>query len=114
MFALTFSSENIVYVLYALMGTTIAINNAITPTYMSDRFESFGQGKLMGLQTSLFFLANVIMAILGSLIATMSVNATLIAATLIMLLAWLWLFFSGESQQLKNQYSDNSAENLMN
>ena len=41
---------------------------------MSDRFET--TGKVMGLQT-LFFLGNVIMAIAGSLIAILSIDAIL-------------------------------------
>jgi predicted MFS family arabinose efflux permease len=102
---LTTSSENAVFVLYALIGTTIAIINAVTPTYMSDRFESFGQGKIMGLQTSLFFLANVVMAIIGALIAMMSVDATMIAASVIMFLSLVWFFVTGESSQLKSQYA---------
>ena len=72
---------------------------------MSDRFESFGQGKIMGLQTSLFFLANVIMAIIGALIAMMSVDATMIAASVIMFISFIWFFVTGESSQLKNQYA---------
>lgn len=102
---LTISSENAVFVLYALIGTTIAIINAVTPTYMSDRFESFGQGKIMGLQTSLFFFANVVMAIIGALIAMMSVDATMIAASMIMFMSFIWFFVTGESSQLKSQYA---------
>ena len=97
--ALTFSSENIVYSLFALMGISIAINNAVTPTYMSDRFGHFGQGKVMGLQTSLFFLANVVMAILGSLISMLSVNATLQVASGAFLFALIWFLLSGESKK---------------
>ena len=87
----------------AIMGMMIAINNAVTPAYMSDRFEHFGQGKVMGLQTSLFFLANVIMAILGSFIAILSVDAIMYCAGLIMLASLLWLFASGETVHLKSE-----------
>ncbi|MCP4414803.1 MAG: MFS transporter [Gammaproteobacteria bacterium] len=96
MLLLTYSTENIVYVLFGLMGAFIAINNAVTPTYMSDRFGHFGQGKVMGLQTSLFFLGNVIMAIMGSLVSLLSVDATMIAASGLFLLSVIWFILSGE------------------
>ncbi len=96
MLLLTYSTENIIYTLFGLMGAFIAINNAVTPTYMSDRFGHFGQGKVMGLQTSLFFLGNVIMAIMGSLVSLLSVDATMIAASGLFLLSVIWFILSGE------------------
>jgi MFS family permease len=99
--ALIPSTEHLAFVFFALMGMTIAVNNAVTPTYMSDRFEHFGQGKVMGLQTSLFFLANVIMAIAGGLIAMFNVNAIMLGAGLLMLVSLSWLFMSGEATELK-------------
>ncbi len=95
-----FSPLTGVFILFALMGMTIAVNNAVTLTYMSDRFEHFGQGKVMGLQTSLFFLGNVIMAIAGSLIAILSIDAILYGAGIIMLSALFTLYASGETNQL--------------
>ncbi|MCP4273368.1 MAG: MFS transporter, partial [Gammaproteobacteria bacterium] len=96
MLLLTYSTEKIIYTLFGLMGAFIAINNAVTPTYMSDRFGHFGQGKVMGLQTSLFFLGNVIMAIMGSLVSLLSVDATMIAASGLFLLSVIWFILSGE------------------
>ncbi len=96
MFSLSYSTENIVYALFGLMGAFIAINNAVTPTYMSDRFGHFGQGKVMGLQTSLFFLGNVIMAIMGSLVSLLSVDATMIVASGLFLFSVIWFILSGE------------------
>ncbi len=96
MLLLTYSNENMIYALFGLMGAFIAINNAVTPTYMSDRFGHFGQGKVMGLQTSLFFLGNVIMAIMGSLVSLLSVDATMIAASGLFLLSVIWFILSGE------------------
>ena len=96
---------NEIYVshIFAVMGMMIAINNAVTPAYMSDRFEHFGQGKIMGLQTSLFFLANVIMALAGSFIAILSADAIMYCAGLIMLSSLIWLFLSGEVAHLKSK-----------
>ncbi len=101
MFLLIFADETGVFYLFAIMGMMIAVNNAVTPAYMSDRFESFGQGKVMGLQTSLFFLANVIMAVAGAFIALFDVNAIMYCAGGIMLGSVIWLFVSGETIHLK-------------
>jgi len=95
-----FSNESSVMLLFGIMGMTIAVINAVTPTYMSDRFEHFGQGKIMGLQTSLFFLSNVIMAIVGSIIAVFDVDAIMLSAGALILSALIWLFVSGESREL--------------
>ena len=103
MIIIALAREMLVYVLFAVMGMMIAINNAVTPAYMSDRFEHFGQGKVMGLQTSLFFLANVIMAILGSFIAILSVDAIMYCAGFLMLASLVWLFASGETVHLKSE-----------
>ena len=103
MIMIAVASEVIVYILFAVMGMMIAINNSVTPAYMSDRFEHFGQGKVMGLQTSLFFLANVIMAIAGSFIAIVSVDAIMYFAGLLMLVSLVWLFASGETTYLKSE-----------
>jgi len=100
MFSLTYSTENIIYALFGLMGTFIAINNAVTPTYISDRFGHFGQGKVMGLQTSLFFLGNVIMAIMGSVVSLLSVDATMLAASGLFLLSIIWFILSGERNRI--------------
>ena len=86
------------------MGTFIAINNAVTPTYISDRFGHFGQGKVMGLQTSLFFLGNVIMAIMGSVVSLLSVDATMIAASGLFLLSIIWFILSGERNRTSEAY----------
>ena len=95
-----YSNEMMVMLLFGIMGMTIAVINAVTPTYMSDRFEHFGQGKIMGLQTSLFFLSNVIMALVGSIIAVLDVDAIMLSSGALILSALIWLFVTGESREL--------------
>lgn len=54
---------------YALVGVCIAVFNGFIPVYISDRYSELGQGQLMGLVTTTFSLANVIIALAGSVIA---------------------------------------------
>ncbi len=71
---------------------------------MSERFGSYGQGKVMGLQTSIFCLTNVVVAILGSVIAVLSIQATMIMAGLLVLFAFVWfLLFTRKTLEIKKQ-----------
>ena len=93
-----------IYVLFAIIGFLIALNNTVTPTYMSERFGHYGQGKVMGLQTSIFCLTNVIVAILGSVIAVLSIQATMIMSGLLILSAFLWfILFTRKTLEPKKQ-----------
>jgi MFS transporter, DHA1 family, tetracycline resistance protein len=52
-----------------LLGVPIALFNAITPAYFSEKFgEEQGQGGIMGLLTTTFCLGNVTIALLGSVL----------------------------------------------
>lgn len=58
------------YVLpFVLMGAGIALYNAMLPSYLAERGGAYGQGILMGLMATTFFLGNVIMALVGSALA---------------------------------------------
>ena len=78
------------YALFMLMGFLIALNNTVTPTYMSEKFAHHGQGKIMGLQTSVFCLSNVLIAPVGSLLAVYSVTLTMMMSGVLILMALIW------------------------
>ncbi len=52
-------------VIFAFVGGAIAITNGMIPSFLSHNFGHLGQGKVMGLQTSTFFITNVIIAVVG-------------------------------------------------
>lgn len=54
------------------LGLPLALYNAVLPAWMSERFGHHGQGRVMGLLSTTFCLANVLMAVLGGLIAMVS------------------------------------------
>ncbi len=73
-----------VYLPLSLTGAVIAVINLVFPIMLSNFFGHLGQGKVMGLQVSIFCLTNVIIAIIGSLISLISATTTLwVAAALI-------------------------------
>lgn len=62
-----------------LFGIPNAFYNAVMPGWWADRFGSYGQGAVMGLLSTTFCIANILMALAGSLL-------TLIDTRLILLL----------------------------
>ncbi|AFV00869.1 MFS transporter [Simiduia agarivorans] len=77
--------------LFMLMGATIALENGIFPAFMSTHFGHYGQGRIMGLLTTNFCLANVIMAVVGALLALLGGTWVMFCAAGLFLLAGLWL-----------------------
>ncbi|MBW3140239.1 MFS transporter [Ferrimonas balearica] len=66
------------YVLsFILMGAGIALYNAMLPSFLAERGGDYGQGALMGLMATTFFLGNVIMALLGSALALLDTRLVL-------------------------------------
>jgi len=47
------------------MGLPLALYNAVLPAWVSERFAHHGQGRVMGLLTVIFYLANVVTALVG-------------------------------------------------
>ena len=80
------------YGAFALCGALIAITNGVFPAYMANRFESHGLGRVQGLLTTNFCVANVIAALFGSLIALAGTGWSLFAGGVLCALAscWLW------------------------
>ena len=76
--------------LFISIGFFIALNNTVTPNYMSEKFGHYGQGKVMGLQTAIFCLTNVIISLVGSVFAIFSINATMMMAGVLILFSILW------------------------
>jgi len=56
----------------AALGVPLALYNVLMPAWLSERFAAHGQGRVMGLLSTTFFLANVIVALVGSLLALLS------------------------------------------
>lgn len=70
---------------FFITGALIAAYNGLLPVYVSDRFAHISQGKLMGLLTSTFFLANVIIALVGGAIALFGPDWSLFLSGLMLL-----------------------------
>jgi DHA1 family tetracycline resistance protein-like MFS transporter len=47
------------------MGLPLSLYNAVLPAWVSERFAEHGQGRVMGLLTVIFYLANVLTALVG-------------------------------------------------
>ncbi len=74
------------------MGVPTAMYNAVMPAWMSERFAEHGQGRIMGLLSTIFCVANVIVALGGGWIALLSTRwimalggASAVVAALLML-----------------------------
>ena len=61
-------------VMIAAMGLPPALYNAVVPAWVSERFAAHGQGRAMGLLSTVFCGANVIVALAGGWIALLSVR----------------------------------------
>lgn len=55
-----------------LLGAPLAFYNALLPAWMSERFATHGQGRVMGLLSTVFCLGNVITALGGGALALLS------------------------------------------
>ena len=59
---------------------------------MANRFESYGHGRVQGLLTTNFYAANVIAALVGSVIALLGTGWSLAAGGMLCILASAWLY----------------------
>lgn len=66
------------FVVFAVIGGTIAMTNGMVPSYLSHQFGHLGQGKVMGLQTSTFCITNVVIATVGGPLTVFSANWVLL------------------------------------
>ena len=58
-------------------GAAQSLYNAVLPAWMSERFAEHGQGRVMGLLTTTFCIANVLIALIGSALAMLSVRSVM-------------------------------------
>lgn len=79
---LPFSQGMSMWVLFAIQGVVIALYNALYTLFMSDTYGNKQQGKVMGLMTTTFCLANVLVALIGSLVSVLDT---------------LWVFWLGSA-----------------
>ncbi|WP_068547628.1 MFS transporter [Thalassotalea crassostreae] len=86
-------SEQGVWYIYPLIGVVIAIYNALLSVYASEKFDHEDQGKLMGLITTTFSLSNMLMAIVGSLIAIYGSVYAIMTGGILMIVAVLSLYY---------------------
>jgi MFS family permease len=80
------------YPAFVACGAIIAVANGIFPAYMANRFEEHGLGRVQGLLTTNFCVANVLMALVGSIIALAGTGWALAFGGVLILAAsgWLW------------------------
>ncbi len=89
---LPLSTYGALFPVFALCGATIALANGVFPAYMANHFESHGLGRVQGLLTTNFCVANVVAALVGSVIALAGVGWAIASGGLLMLVASLWLW----------------------
>lgn len=87
-------SANSVWPIYALTGIAIAIFNGLLPVYISEQYADIEQGQLMGLITTTFSLANVIIALVGSLLALIAAHWAIIFGAILLIIAAIDFHFS--------------------
>lgn len=74
-----------------LMGVPIALYNAVLPTHLAARYVHLGQGRVMGMMTTWFCIANVIISLVGGVLGWLDVRWTMgLGAACCLLAAW-WL-----------------------
>lgn len=76
------------------LGLPIAVHGALVPSWASERFSAHGQGRIMGLLSTTFCLANVAVALAGGLAALASVRWVMglgaVACGLAAIALWRW------------------------
>lgn len=87
-------STNSVWPIYAITGIAIAIFNGLLPVYISEQYADIEQGQLMGLITTTFSLANVVMAIIGSFLALIAAHWAIIFGAILLIIAAIDFHFS--------------------
>jgi MFS family permease len=60
-------------------GLPISLYNAVMPAYCADRFGHHGQGAVMGLLATIFCIANIAVAVFGSLLTLIDTRLVLLA-----------------------------------
>lgn len=95
-----FIEMELVYIVFAIIGVFIAIANGMVPTYLSKYFGHLGQGKVMGLQTTTFCVANVLVASLGGPLSILSSRWVILAGAGLVFVSILVMFKTRKRQQV--------------
>ena len=88
---LPWSGPLTLYLGFLTIGATIAVANGVFPVYMANRFEEHGLGRVQGLLTTNFCAANVIAALVGSVIALLGTGWSIATGGLLCIAASAWL-----------------------
>jgi DHA1 family tetracycline resistance protein-like MFS transporter len=82
------------------LGVPLAVYNAFMPAWVSSRFAHHGQGRVMGLLTTIFCTANVLVALAGGLLSLWNVRMVMAMGALSAgCAAWaLWLWARREAR----------------
>ncbi|MFT6206265.1 MAG: putative MFS family arabinose efflux permease [Colwellia sp.] len=89
-------SATSVWPIYAITGIAIAIFNGLLPVYISEKYADIEQGQLMGLITTTFSVANVLMALIGSALALFGAHWAILFGAVLLIIASIDLHFSQE------------------
>jgi predicted MFS family arabinose efflux permease len=89
-------SATSVWPIYATIGIAIAIFNGLLPVYISEQYADIEQGQLMGLITTTFSLANMLMALIGSVLALFGAHWAILFGAFLLIIASIDFYFSQE------------------
>ncbi len=97
--------ETWIHPMFFLIGAFNAMANNMIPAYLSARFSALGLGKVMGLHTSLFFICNILIALIGGFLSVLGSRVVLwLGAALVLtsagVLIWQRQHFSAEPAPL--------------
>ncbi len=88
--ALPWTNSQIAIGMFALIGVGIASVNGVFPAIIAERFEHYGQGRVMGLLTANFCLSSTVIALAGSGLALLGSQWTLVLGGLLCIAAATW------------------------
>ncbi|MEK8033222.1 MFS transporter [Ideonella sp. DXS29W] len=94
-----------------LLGTPLAVYNAFMPAWVSARFARHGQGRVMGLLTTIFCFSNVAVALAGGALSLWHVRAVMAMGALCAgCAAWaLWRWAHHEARRERSAASSVAA-----
>lgn len=74
-------------VLIVALGVPLSFYNALMPAWMSERFAAHGQGRVMGLLTTVFCLSNTLIALIGGALGMLSARWIMLVGGITCLIA---------------------------
>ncbi|MCW3481925.1 MFS transporter [Neisseriaceae bacterium JH1-16] len=88
---LTLASDRVGIALIVVIGLPLSLYNTLLPVWCSERFDALGQGSVMGLLSTIFCCAAVLMSLFGSLLTLFDTRLVLLIGGLTCALATLRL-----------------------